>query len=219
MPVAPLHRGVVLRRVFLLVNPHLQSAVGQLRFARSFGWLSFGRLSSGICHGSRSLQALPWHPQAQHCIPACSFEVVRCPTNVSSRRVQSNARLKHGVGYMKLDSSNPVPRFTWLRFAKSLVTQCVIVGALEWYWFKSSGKWDSSNFVVVLVVAWLNIFLAYRWRLLRREQSIGIFSEEEYRADPSGYIFGSIKQRRLAIAVGVAIVVVYAITSVSWGHE
>lgn len=97
--------------------------------------------------------------------------------------------------------------------------QSVIVGALEWYWHKLSGKWESSSIGVIFVFAWINAFLAYRWNALRREQLSGSFSAEEYRADPAGYIFGSKKQKVIVIAVGVAIAIVYVVATMVWSNE
>jgi hypothetical protein len=102
-------------------------------------------------------------------------------------------------------------RFTWRTFAKSLLIQFVVLSLLELYWYKSSGGWKSSNLAVILVFAWINAFGAWRWRQIRQTLKNGTFSEDEYRANATAFYLGSPKQRRLVIAVGVAILVMWAI--------
>jgi len=102
-------------------------------------------------------------------------------------------------------------RFTWGVFVRSLLIQIAVLSLLEWYWYKSSGGWKSSNLVVLLVFAWINVFGVWRWRQIRQTLKNGTFSEGEYRANPTGFYLGSPKQRRLVIAVGVAIIFAWAI--------
>jgi len=102
-------------------------------------------------------------------------------------------------------------RFTWRVFTRSLLIQIAVLSLLEWYWYKSSGGWKSSNLVVILVFAWLNVFGAWRWRQIRQALKNGTFSEDEYRANPAALYLGSPKQRRLVIGVGVAILFTWAI--------
>ena len=68
--------------------------------------------------------------------------------------------------------------------------------------------------MVLYIFAWINAFLAYRWNTLIREQLSGSFSEEQYRTDPAGYIFGSKRQKVIVIVVGVLIAFVYCIATV-----
>jgi uncharacterized membrane protein len=106
---------------------------------------------------------------------------------------------------------SPEQRFSWRTFAKSLLIQVAVLGLLESYWYKSSGGWKSSNLVVILVFAWINAFGAWRLRQIRQTLKNGTFSEDEYRANPTAFYLGSPKQRRLVIAVGVIILVTWAI--------
>jgi hypothetical protein len=55
-------------------------------------------------------------------------------------------------------SPDPDQRFSWRTFATSLLLEVGVLGLLEWYWYKSSGGWKSSNLVVLLVFAWINAF-------------------------------------------------------------
>jgi uncharacterized membrane protein len=89
--------------------------------------------------------------------------------------------------------------------------QVAVLGLLEWYWYKSSGGWKSSNLAVLLVFAWINVFGAWRWRQIRQTLKNGTFSEDEYRTDPTAFYLGSPKQRRFVIAVGVVIIFLWAI--------
>jgi len=91
-----------------------------------------------------------------------------------------------------------------------------VVGFSEWSWYRSAGAWTSSSKAVLLVIGWLLIFLAYRFRKLTKEQSDGTFSEERYAADPSGYIVGSPREKMVAVVVGVVIVLVYTALSLDW---
>lgn len=102
-------------------------------------------------------------------------------------------------------------RFSWRTLAGSLLIQVAVLGLLEWYWYRSSGGWRSSNFVILLVFAWINVFGAWRWRQIRQTLKNGTFSEDEYRANRTAFYLGSPKQRRLVIAVGVGILFAWAI--------
>jgi uncharacterized membrane protein len=110
-------------------------------------------------------------------------------------------------------TANPDPEqsFSWRTYASSLLIQVAALSLLEWYWYKSSGGWKSSNLVVVLVFVWINVFGAWRWRQIRQTLKNGTFSEDEYRAHPTAFYLGPPQQRRLVIAVGVLILVVWAI--------
>jgi hypothetical protein len=99
-------------------------------------------------------------------------------------------------------------RFSWRTFLKSLLIQIAVLSLIELYWYKSSGEWKSSNLVVVLVFAWINAFGAWRWRQIRLTVKNGTFSEDEDRAN---IYLGSPGQQYFAIAVGVAIMFVWAI--------
>jgi hypothetical protein len=102
-------------------------------------------------------------------------------------------------------------KFNWRQLLRSLMLQVVIIGALEWYWRWSSGKWEGTSLTVIPVAAWINAVVAFRWRQLMKEQQVGTFNEERYRDNPTVYIFGSKKQWRMTIAVAVLIAVVVVI--------
>jgi hypothetical protein len=86
-----------------------------------------------------------------------------------------------------VSNSDTEKRFSWGTFARSLLIQLVVLGLLEWYWYKSSGGLKSLNLVVILVFAWINAFGAWRWRQIRETLKNGTFSEDEYRANPAAF--------------------------------
>jgi uncharacterized membrane protein len=102
-------------------------------------------------------------------------------------------------------------RFSWGTFVRALLIQIGILALFEWYWYKSSGGWQSSSLVVIVVFAWINAFGAWRWRQIRQTLKNGTFSEDEYRANATAFYLGSRRQRCLVIAVGVAILFLWAI--------
>jgi hypothetical protein len=94
-------------------------------------------------------------------------------------------------------------------FAASILVQGAILGALETYWYKTSGGWTAPNLAPVLLAAWFNAFGAWRWKRIRQSVRDGTFNEEAYRSDPKSILLGPPKQKALLIATGVVLLVAW----------
>ena len=110
------------------------------------------------------------------------------------------------------------PTFSWLAFAATagwIVGACGLIGGLGYL----GGEFDGLESLAFLVLpATLVLFLAHRWRLLRRELSDGTFSDERYRADPGNYVMGPSGQRRLGILLVVALVLALSLMQTFSAH-
>jgi hypothetical protein len=99
------------------------------------------------------------------------------------------------------------PTFSWPAFAVFAVG---VVGVCAWVACSDhakSGSWDFGRLTFLVVPATLLVFMAYRWRLLRRELLDGTFSDERYHADPGAYLFGPWRQWLLWMALAVSLVI------------
>jgi hypothetical protein len=98
------------------------------------------------------------------------------------------------------------PTFSWLQFS---LLAAVFIGAFGWIAWRDyeSGTWDFGGGAFLLVPVTLLIFLAHRWRLLRKELSDGTFSDERYQASPGTYMMGPVRQQVLWMGVAFAAVV------------
>ena len=108
-----------------------------------------------------------------------------------------------------MSSSDLERRFSWQTFARTALIVTVVLGLLEGYWYWSSGGWDSTNFAVLGVFAWIFAAYAWRWRRFRQQLKDGTFPEAQYRANPTVFLMGSRKEQRLVILVGIAISVIW----------
>jgi predicted membrane channel-forming protein YqfA (hemolysin III family) len=93
------------------------------------------------------------------------------------------------------------PTFSWHMFAGIVA---IVVGVCAWVGWRAyvkerSGGFESLEFLVL--PATLVIFLARRWRLLRRELADGTFSDERYHANPGEYMMGPLRERILWLIV------------------
>jgi len=103
--------------------------------------------------------------------------------------------------------------FTWLRFAKNVLIQIAVIGALEVFWYTRERALTTADVAVVLVVAWINASMAVTWRNLRQQELSGELSLEDYRADPQAYLRGSKLHRRITVWGGVGVGVVCVVVS------
>ena len=109
-----------------------------------------------------------------------------------------------------MNSSDLERRFSWQTLARTASIVTVVLGLLEGYWYWSSGHWDSTNFVVLAVFAWIFAAYAWRWRKFRRQLKDGTFPEAQYRANPTVFLMGTRKEQRLVILIGVTITIIWA---------
>ena len=121
------------------------------------------------------------------------------------------------VHFLRPDMAKQRATFSWLQYFS---IAAVITGVTAWVaWDRHhSGRWDFGSAAFLAVPGTLLIFLAYRWRSLRRELLDGTFSQDRYAADPGAYMFGPMRQVILWMAVALVSVVALVVMHVLWGR-
>jgi hypothetical protein len=117
--------------------------------------------------------------------------------------------------FLRPDMPKQRPTFSWLQY---FFIVAGITGVTAWVaWDRHhSGRWDFGSAAFLLVPGTLLIFLAYRWRLLRKELLDGTFSEDRYASNPGAYMFGPIRQVALWMAVAFVSVIALVVIHVLW---
>ena len=121
------------------------------------------------------------------------------------------------VQFLRPDMPRHRPSFSWAQFffiAGSIIAVTAWVGWERYH----AGNWDFGSEAFLIVPGTLLVFLAYRWRLLRRQLLDGSFSQDRYDADPGAYMFGPSRQIALWMAVAVISVIALVVIHVLWGH-
>ena len=99
------------------------------------------------------------------------------------------------------------PTFFWTMFIAIAAVVLGIFGWVEWSSYLQAGTWDFGRLAFLAVPTTLLVFMAHRWRLLRKELLDGTFSDERYHADPQAYLMGSWRQLLLWMGVALSIVI------------
>jgi hypothetical protein len=99
------------------------------------------------------------------------------------------------------------PTFSWPMFVAIAAVLLGICGWVEWRSYVQAGSWDFGRIAFLAVPTTLLVFMAHRWRLLRKELLDGTFSDERYHVDPGAYLMGSWRQQLLWMGVAISIVI------------
>ena len=109
-----------------------------------------------------------------------------------------------------MGSESKLPTYKWSSFAFAAAIVAVTMGGFVWRDYSLRGTVDP---LLPFVALWLIVFLAYHWRRLRSELARGVFSAEQYEANPAKYFRGPLLPYALWFGVLVAAMVLRAILS------
>jgi len=100
------------------------------------------------------------------------------------------------------------PTFSWASFLAVAAAVLGVSATIVWRNYHKPNSDGAGDLLFLVIPVTAVIFLAYRWRVLRRELSDNAFSDEEFHANPGQYMMGPLRQQLLWMLLAVALLIV-----------
>jgi hypothetical protein len=100
-------------------------------------------------------------------------------------------------------------QYTWRNFAITAAGVATIAVTCEWVAYFSSGEWRFGNSASVLLIVWVFLFLAYRWRICRRLEISGTLPWTQSEVDRIRTFAGPWKAQMLWFGSAILIIMLW----------